>query len=181
MIGIERKAQAANLGIRNTMLGQDTDPKKARLQGDAEDGAMKEVRTPLGRTKCPKFLVSGTFWVLVAIIAVFAVLLAVPIMDRPEQQNCLALVVFVSLLWATEVSLHGRVEAYIRSDGNPRQSPCSSHHCWYRSSALSCKSYGKTISPTGDYLAKKQLVMSSPPCGHRSSCCYLVASPSPQP
>lgn len=104
MIGIERKAQAANLGIRNTMLGQDTDPKKARLQGDREDGAMKEVRTPLGRTKCPKFLISGTFWVLVTCIAVFAVLLAVPIMEKPEQQNCLALVIFVSLLWATEVS-----------------------------------------------------------------------------
>jgi phosphate transporter len=104
MIGIERKAQAANLGIRNTMLGQDTDPKKARLQGDREDGAMKEVRTPLGRTKCPKFLISGTFWVLVVCIAVFAVLLAVPIMEKPEQQNCLALVIFVSSLWATEVS-----------------------------------------------------------------------------
>ncbi len=103
MIGIERKAQAANLGIRNTMLGQDTDPKKARLQGDREDGAMKEVHTPLGTTRCPKFLVSGTFWVLVACIAVFAILLTVPIMEKPEQQNCLALVMFVSLLWATEV------------------------------------------------------------------------------
>ena len=103
MIGIERKAQAANLGIRNTMLGQDTDPKKARLQGDEEGGATKEVRTPLGSTRCPKFLISGTFWTLVTVVAVFAVLLAVPIMDEPEQQNCLAMVIFVSLLWATEV------------------------------------------------------------------------------
>ncbi len=103
MIGIERKAQAANLGIRNTMLGHDNDPKKARLQGDNEDGAMKEIRTPLGKAKCPKFLMSGTFFVLVICITVFAVLLAAPIMERPEQQNCLALVCFVSLLWATEV------------------------------------------------------------------------------
>lgn len=107
MIGIERKAQAANLGIRNTMLGQDTDPKKARLQGDNEHATTKEFVTPLGRTRCPKFLLSGTFWVLVSTIAIFAVLLAVPIMEEPEQQNCLALVVFVSLLWATEVrSVH---------------------------------------------------------------------------
>ena len=105
MIGIERKAQAANLGIRNTMLGQDSDSKK-RLQGDEAGGAMKETQTPLGSTKCPKFLVSSTFWVLVVDIAIFAVLLAVPIMDKPEQQNCLALVVFVSLLWATEVCVH---------------------------------------------------------------------------
>ena len=103
MIGIERKAQAANLGIRQTMLGQDTDPKKARLQGDAEDGSTKEFDTPMGRTRCPTFLISSTFWVLITTIAVFAVLLAVPIMEKPEQQNCLALVVFVSLLWATEV------------------------------------------------------------------------------
>ena len=105
MIGIERKAQAANLGIRNTMLGQETDPRKSRLQGDDAAGATKEIQTPLGSTRCPKFLLSGTFWVLVADIAVFAVLLAVPMMDKPEQQNCLALVVFVSLLWATEVRM----------------------------------------------------------------------------
>jgi phosphate transporter len=103
MIGIERKAQAANLGIRNTMLGQDTDPKKARLQGDHDDGAMKEVRTVLGTARCPQFLMTGTFWVLIACIAIFAVLLSVPIMEKREQQNCLALVAFVSLLWATEV------------------------------------------------------------------------------
>ena len=105
MIGIERKAQAANLGIRQTMLGHETDPKKARLQGDNEEGAMKELRTPLGRARCPKFLVSSTFWVLVTCIAIFAVLLIVPIMEQPEQQNCLAMVIFVSLLWATEVCI----------------------------------------------------------------------------
>jgi hypothetical protein len=104
MIGIERKAQAANLGIRGTILGGDHDPKKARLQGDNEDSTMKEVQTPVGRYSCPKFLLSSTFWILVMTIAVFAVLLMVPIMEEPEQQNCLALVVFVSLLWATEVS-----------------------------------------------------------------------------
>ncbi|KJY01116.1 putative plasma membrane phosphate transporter pho87 protein [Zymoseptoria brevis] len=103
MIGIERKAQAANLGIRNTMLGTDSSGKKSRLQGDQEEGAaLKEVNLPIGKYRCPKFLLAGTFWVLMAIIAIFIVLLVVPIMDKPEQQNCLALVVFVSLLWATE-------------------------------------------------------------------------------
>lgn len=102
MIGIERKAQAANLGIRQTMLGHDSDTKK-RLQGDSDSGAMKEIRTALGKTRVPKFLVSSTFWVLVICIAIFAVLLAVPIMEKPEQQNCLAMLTLVSLLWATEV------------------------------------------------------------------------------
>lgn len=101
MIGIERKAQAANLGIRQTILGRDTDP-KSRLQGDDAEIGMKEISTPVGRYTCPRWLLSSTFYTIVAILAVFAVLLLVPIMKEPEQQNCLALVIFVSLLWATE-------------------------------------------------------------------------------
>ncbi|EMC95071.1 hypothetical protein BAUCODRAFT_35061 [Baudoinia panamericana UAMH 10762] len=102
MIGIERKAQAANIGFRHTMLGQETDPKKARRQGDETHGVTKEVRTPVGKYQCPRFLVDSSFWILVICIAVFAVLLGVRFMEKPEQQNCLAMVVFVSLLWATE-------------------------------------------------------------------------------
>ncbi len=104
MIGIERKAQAANMGLRRTLLGQDNDPSKARLQGDEDDEmAMKELVTPVGRFTCPKWLFSSTLLALLVILAVFIVLLVVPIMKKPEQQNCLAMLVFVSLLWATEV------------------------------------------------------------------------------
>ncbi|KAF2090036.1 SPX-domain-containing protein [Saccharata proteae CBS 121410] len=102
MIGIERKAQAANLGIRRTMLGRDTDPSSAQLQGDEAEVAMKEIRTPVGKYTCPRWLLSSTFYTLIVILTIFLVLLLVPIMELPEQQNCLALVIFVSLLWATE-------------------------------------------------------------------------------
>lgn len=64
---------------------------------------MRELVTPLGRYRCPAWLVNSSFYTLLVIFAVFFVLLYVPIMKMPEQQNCLALVVFVSLLWATEV------------------------------------------------------------------------------
>ena len=106
MIGIERKAQAANMGLRRTLLGGDHDPSKARLQGDdpKEEGT-KEFVTPAGRIQCPRWLCNSTFITLVGIIAVFVVLLLVPIMKKPEQQNCLAMLIFVSLLWATEVCL----------------------------------------------------------------------------
>ncbi|THW45042.1 SPX domain-containing protein [Aureobasidium pullulans] len=102
MIGIERKAQAANMGLGQTMLGGIEDRGKARLQGDEELEATKEVVTPLGKYRCPRFLLSSTFYTLVAVVAVFFILLFAPIMESPVEQNCLALVVLVSLLWATE-------------------------------------------------------------------------------
>lgn len=104
MIGIERKAQAANLGLKRTLLGGDRDLSNARLQGDeADETSMKEIATPLGRIRCPTWLFSGTFFTLLGIVAIFMVFLFVPIMQEQEQQNCLAMLVFVSLLWATEV------------------------------------------------------------------------------
>lgn len=103
MIGIERKAQAANIGITQTLLGRDVNAGRVRRQGDDNEPDIKEVVTPIGRYRCPQWLVSKTFWTLLACIAVFVVLLVVPIMEKPEQQNCLAMVIFVSALWATEV------------------------------------------------------------------------------
>ena len=104
MIGVERKAQAANLGIRRTLLGGDHDPGKVRLQGDDHhEGSTKEVSTPVGKYRCPGWLFSSTMIWLIIIMAVFVAMLFVPIMKRPEQQNCLAMLIFVSLLWATEV------------------------------------------------------------------------------
>ncbi|USP81304.1 hypothetical protein yc1106_08578 [Curvularia clavata] len=102
MIGIERKAQAANIGVTHTLLGRETTGGNVRRQGDDVESDMKEVDTPIGRYRCPSWLISKPFWMLLTCIAVFVVLLVVPIMEKPEQQNCLAMVVFVSLLWATE-------------------------------------------------------------------------------
>jgi phosphate transporter len=102
MIGIERKTQAANMGIRQTMLGRETDPSKARLLGDEAEIEMKEIQTPVGKYRCPSWLFSPTLYTLITISSIFFILLFLPLMELPEQQNCLALVAFVSLLWATE-------------------------------------------------------------------------------
>jgi phosphate transporter len=119
MIGIERKAQAANLGV-GQLLGRKMDPRNVRLQGDEDEPDTKEVETPIGRYRCPRWLLSTTFWSFVVIIAIFMVLLLVPIMKKPEQQNCLALVVFVSLLWATEVCLSlSKSDSRSRDTGHP--------------------------------------------------------------
>jgi len=104
MIGIERKAQAANMGIRRTLLGRDNDPARARLQGDDDmNPDMKELDTPVGRFRCPTWLFSSTMMTLVAIFLIFIVMLYIQIFDNVAQQNCLAMLTFVSLLWATEV------------------------------------------------------------------------------
>jgi len=104
MIGIERKAQAANMGIRRTLLGDTTDPTKSRLTGDEpEISTTKELETPVGKIKYSTWIFSGGFFVLMVVLLIFTVLLFVPIFPSPEQQNCLAMLVFVSLLWATEV------------------------------------------------------------------------------
>ncbi|EOO00443.1 putative spx domain-containing protein [Phaeoacremonium minimum UCRPA7] len=101
LIGIERRAEAASLG--RVLMGRDGDPTKTRLQGDDEQfPSTKEITTPIGRFTCPTWLFSSGMFNLIIIIAVFLVLLLVPIMEKPEQQNCLAMLVFVSLLWATE-------------------------------------------------------------------------------
>ena len=131
MIGIERKAQAANMGLGRTLLGGDNDPSKHRLQGDEpDDMGIKEVETPLGRYRCPRWLFSSTFFTLIGILAIFIILLVVPIMKKPEQQNCLAMLVFVSLLWATEVGLTGEQEApgWLLIDS--RSYHFSSQHSW---------------------------------------------------
>ncbi|KAK2732658.1 low-affinity phosphate transporter [Myotisia sp. PD_48] len=103
MIGIERKAQAANMGIRRTLLGGEHDPAKTQRQGDEQEPTTKEFITPVGRCPVPRWILSSSFVTLVVTVAIFFVLLAIPIMKQPEQQNCLAMLVFVSLLWATEV------------------------------------------------------------------------------
>lgn len=104
MIGIERKAQAANLGLRRTLLGGDQSPSKARLQGDEPDKLeTMQLATPVGKITCPRWLISPNLFLVVIIVVIFFVLLMVPFMQHPEQQNCLAMLIFVSLLWATEV------------------------------------------------------------------------------
>ncbi|KAI1453164.1 SPX-domain-containing protein [Annulohypoxylon moriforme] len=101
LIGLERRAEAASLG--KGLLGAQNDGIKVRLQGDdAPSTPMREIATPVGRFTCPTWLFGSTMFTLIGIIVIFLVLLSVPIMDRPEQQNCLAMLVFVSLLWATE-------------------------------------------------------------------------------
>ena len=62
------------------------------------------VRTPLGSLHVPTWLSwNGIICVLAAIVLV--VIIKVNPFDRQEESNCLAMLIFCTLLWATEVSL----------------------------------------------------------------------------
>jgi phosphate transporter len=106
MIGIERRAQAAALGISSALVGG---RKSADGQVDEETKGF-EFPTPVGRVKlprwCPSWLFSASMATLIVCLGVFLILLLTPTFKSVEQANCLAMLVFVSLLWATEVSPH---------------------------------------------------------------------------
>ena len=61
------------------------------------------VRTPLGSLHVPTWLSwNGIICVVAAIVLV--VIVKVNPFDRQEESNCLAMLIFCTLLWATEVS-----------------------------------------------------------------------------
>ncbi|KAK9465126.1 SPX domain-containing protein [Lipomyces arxii] len=102
MAGIEKNVQ--NIGITNQNLLTSSNPVVDALE---RKGILSqpiiEISTRFGVIRLPRLIFSSTFLILVIIIAVFVVLLTVPILDSPEQQSCLAILIAASMLWATEV------------------------------------------------------------------------------
>lgn len=95
MIGLERRGWSGN-GSRG---GGSNAP---MIEG--QEAEMKtEVYTPVGRFFLPAWfttqVVAGIFAVLL-----FGALLRADWFDRVEEQNCLALLAFVTIFWALEVS-----------------------------------------------------------------------------
>ncbi|KAK7949380.1 SPX domain-containing protein [Apiospora aurea] len=100
LIGLERRAEAASLG--HGLLGGVSES-QSRLQGDDPPmSPTKEFNTPIGRFNVPTWVYGKPVITLLIVIAIFIILLYVPFMASPEQQNCAAMLAFVSLLWATE-------------------------------------------------------------------------------
>lgn len=85
MIGQERRSQG--LGI------------KSNANGTPE---AKEISTPVGMVNVSPFFTRSAIILIVA-FAVLIALVNAPIFAEIEERNCLALLVFVSILWATEV------------------------------------------------------------------------------
>lgn len=94
MINIERRAEAASVTQFRSLLGGSDTPNSQEPQ---------VLATPIGRYRIPRFFSNPTLWTLLIIIGIFLALVFVPTLEAPEQSNCLALLIFVSLMWATEV------------------------------------------------------------------------------
>jgi phosphate transporter len=75
---------------------------------------LNDLLIPVGKWRLPVWLFSPTFYTLLVILTIFLLLLNIPILESPEQQNCFAMVIFVSLLWATEVN----AESYVMDNAN---------------------------------------------------------------
>ncbi|KAF9975206.1 low-affinity phosphate transporter [Actinomortierella ambigua] len=84
MIGMERKSQAV------------------AVRPSPEEKIRPLVfNTPCGAVTLPSFIDRDTL-VMGFCLLVFAVLVNVAIFEEPEKQNCLAILIFASLVWATE-------------------------------------------------------------------------------
>ncbi|POS85678.1 hypothetical protein EPUL_002506 [Erysiphe pulchra] len=92
MIGIERKRHATHVGFRS-ILGPHDELESRRLQDKDE----------VTESFFPEWIFNPTAYYLLGIILVFFIILLAPINLEPEQHNCLAMLITVSLLWATEV------------------------------------------------------------------------------
>ncbi|PWN89439.1 SPX-domain-containing protein [Acaromyces ingoldii] len=96
MIGIERRAQGATL--EQNIMG-------SRMIQDGEEVKPTRIWTPFGKVRLPHWLGISTVQLFVA-FAMLTLLLKAPglrFFSRIEEQNCLAMLVFCTILWATEV------------------------------------------------------------------------------
>ncbi|SPO30275.1 probable PHO91 - similarity to Pho87p and Pho90p [Ustilago trichophora] len=96
MIGIERRAQGA--ALERTVMGSG---KSHKYQAKKPF----RLRTPCGSLAVPSWLSMSTLHLIIAFTALVALLKApgLRFFNRVEEQNCLAMLVFCTILWATEV------------------------------------------------------------------------------
>ncbi|CAD6892333.1 unnamed protein product [Tilletia controversa] len=98
MIGIERRVAGA--ALERSVMG-------ARAPGvkDGEQPKATRFRTPCGSITLPSWLGISTVQLVIAFVMLVLLLKApgLRFFERVEEQNCLAILVFCTILWATEV------------------------------------------------------------------------------
>lgn len=96
MIGIERRAQGA--ALERSVMG-------SSKRNNFQVKKPLRLRTPCGSLTVPSWLSLSTVHLVIAFTALVALLKApgLRFFHRVEEQNCLAMLVFCTILWATEV------------------------------------------------------------------------------
>ncbi|KAK4049903.1 low-affinity phosphate transporter [Microbotryomycetes sp. JL221] len=102
MIGLERRGWGgASSALTGGKATTSTDiPIVVNSNNTSSDKT--ELVTPVGKLTLPSWLTGHVIAGVIALL-VFGILLNVNWFDRVEEQNCLALLVFVTILWALEI------------------------------------------------------------------------------
>ena len=100
MISIERRTQAAQMGISKPLLSGQPHSSSATDEDNV-------IQLPFGANipkirYIPRWVFSANFLSLIVITLIFIILLNTNTYDKVEERRCFAMVVLVSLLWATE-------------------------------------------------------------------------------
>jgi len=115
MIGLERRGWSASGGYTGaggrggTAAGATTGLPVVQPASPPSGLELKpaELSTPLGRVRLPSWVNGQTVPGAVALL-LFGVILSCQWFDRVEEQNCLALLVVVTIFWALEVRCAAR-------------------------------------------------------------------------
>ncbi|GJN93376.1 hypothetical protein Rhopal_006430-T1 [Rhodotorula paludigena] len=106
MIGLERRGWSASGagGRRGGSGGAGTDLPLVQPASPPSGLEHKpaELKTPLGRVRLPSWMTASAVTGCVALL-LFAYILSAQWFDRVEEQNCLALLVVVTIFWALEI------------------------------------------------------------------------------
>ncbi|EPQ28079.1 uncharacterized protein PFL1_04406 [Pseudozyma flocculosa PF-1] len=94
MIGIERRAQGA--ALERTVMG-------STKRADYEPAKPTRLRTPCGAVTVPSWLSMSTLHLVDRVHGAWRRAPGLRFFNRVEEQNCLAMLVFCTILWATEV------------------------------------------------------------------------------
>jgi phosphate transporter len=85
MIGRERRGEGEFKAIGATLVTE-------------EESSLFHFATPMGQVKLTRRMIS-----LVFAVAVFVILLKIPLLDKVEASRCFAILTFSTIMWATEV------------------------------------------------------------------------------
>ena len=102
--------QQRNSDLPGGLIRAVPDPRQADFFHEEKAAYYPFLKTPLGVVYFPRWLSTGGLTLILALgLLLLMVSGAIPTFDRVEERNCCAMLVFCTILWATEVSTRSDV------------------------------------------------------------------------